>query len=181
MSASKIPGLVDISAREAGSDDNYEMWVWWNDPTTRQMMKLNGYVPWEEHCAWFLSTLTNPKRLLAMIVCRFGKIGVVRHDDKGDGIFETSVHFNPLFRGQGLGPKALLAGREFLLARRNVRFQFATLKKINIASQKSFERAGYIFGAPPAGTPGLDRFEAADELFCLWSAPSQPPTKNSVP
>lgn len=162
------PGLVDLGVRPAGADDSYEMWVWWNDPTTRQMMKLNGYVPWEEHSAWFTATLRNPKRLLVMIVCRFGKIGVVRHDDKGGGVFETSIHFNPIFRGQGLGPRALTLGRDYLLTQRDVRAQFATLKKINLPSQKSFERAGYVFGAPPSDLPGLERFDPENELFCLW-------------
>lgn len=165
---------LSLSVREAGADDSYEMWVWWNDPVTRAMMKLNGYVPWEQHSAWFDATLSRDDRLLLMVVCRHGKIGVLRYDRKDSGTWETSIHFNPLFRGQGLGGRALELGRaRFLAMHPGVRL-FATLKQINTASRRSFEKAAYVFGAPPDDLPGLERFDASTELFCLW--PSAPIT-----
>lgn len=178
MNPNPSPSLTDFGVREAGPDDSYEMWLWWNDPVTRQMMKLNDYVPWENHQRWFNATLKDPQRLLVMVVCRHGKIGVVRHDDKGGGLFETSIHFNPLFRGQGLGGEALKHSRAHLLARKSVRAQFATLKQANVASRKSFERGGYTFGPPPAAMAGLARFDSATELFCIW-APTSPPSPAS--
>lgn len=181
MNAAPKPGAIDFGVREAGPDDCYEIWLWWNDPVTRQMMKINSYVPWEEHQAWFNATLRHPKRMMCVAACRYGKIGVVRHDDKGGDIFETSIHFNPLFRGQGLGSEALIHGREFLLRRKSVRAQFATLKKINVSSRKSFERGGYTFGAPPANMPGLERFDAETELFCLWTREPIPTTTDFKP
>ncbi|WP_404421979.1 GNAT family N-acetyltransferase [Nibricoccus sp. IMCC34717] len=162
--------LKTIGAREAGTDDCYEMWLWWNDPLTRQMMKLNEYVPWETHRGWFAKTLENPNRILNLITCEFGKIGVVRHDRKSEQVWETSIHFNPLFRGLGLGGKALILGRSKLQQRCQFETQFATLKNINVASRRSFEKAGYIFSDPPDCFPGLERFDAESELFCLWNS-----------
>jgi ribosomal protein S18 acetylase RimI-like enzyme len=181
MNSATKPALTDFGTREAGPDDSYEMWLWWNDPVTRQMMKVNDYVPWESHHTWFNATLRNPARMLVMVVCRFGKVGVVRHDDKGRGIYETSIHFNPMFRGQGLGGYALTHAREYLIARKTIRAQFATLKQINVASKKSFERSRYVFGAPPPAMPGLERFTPDTELFCLWTPQQLANTAEFVP
>lgn len=156
-----------VWVREATLEDREVIWQWWNAPVTRQMMKKNDYVPWEEHCAWFEGVLHDDDRILCVGLLGSEKLGVVRFDLKGDRIYEVSINLNPAFRGEGLAPQILEASIEYLRGKRRVRKLFATLKKINIPSMKSFARADFVYVEnPKVDHAGLERFEPESELYC---------------
>lgn len=156
-----------LYVREAISDDCEVVWQWWNDPLTRKMMKKNDYVPWEEHCSWFEKALHEESKILCMGILGTEKVGVVRFDLKGEGIYEVSINLNPHFRGKGLAPDLLDASIRYLLNKRCVHKLFATLKRINAPSMKTFTRAGFVFvDNPEVGHAGLERYTSESEFYC---------------
>lgn len=156
----------ELTVREAALEDREVMWEWWNDPVTRQMMKQNHYVPWEEHCAWFEQVLANPDKVLCMAIANSEKIGVVRFDLRAEDVYEVSINLNPGQRGRGYAPQALRRASEYVIDRRHPKKLFATLKKINIPSEKSFARAGFKYVEPTETYRGLENFLEETELYC---------------
>jgi RimJ/RimL family protein N-acetyltransferase len=155
-----------LVVREATLEDRKPIWEWWNDPITRKMMKKNDHVPWEEHCAWFEKVLEDENRILCVGLVDQHKIGVVRFDLRIDEIYEVSINLNPFFRGKGYGSKVLLKSMEYLTKDRKVKKLFAMCKKINIASRKTFEKAGFTVVDPKQYYPGMERFDGEAELYC---------------
>ena len=164
----------NLTVREANIDDCRVVWEWWNDPLTRQMMKQNDYVEWDAHCAWFEKTLADPERILCMAVAGPEKVGVVRFDLQADGVYEVSINLNPDQRGRGYAPQALIRASEYIISQHHPRKLFATLKKLNVPSEKSFARAGFKYVRPSEDYPGLQNFLEDTELYCelIPGAPS---------
>lgn len=150
--------LKMLSVREATLDDRYEIWEWWNDPITREMMRQNSYVPWEDHVRWFDVVLADSDRILCVGQLPEGKVGVVRFDLRDPLEYEVSINFNPKFRGQGLAPAMLEGSINYLLSIREVKKVWAGCKARNIPSQRSFARAQFTFVNKPGYTDG--------ELYC---------------
>jgi len=142
----------DVIVRPAKKADMHDVWVWWNDPHTRAMMATKGNVAWTEHRKWFEHLLTDNSRLLMMGLCSREKIGVVRfdlrrHDTK---LYEVSINLNPLFRGRGLGSLLLKKSCHYFFQRYRDSNLYANVGvPHNIASQKTFENAGFIRKVDP--------------------------------
>jgi len=160
-----MPEIVIV--REAKIEDCKEIWEWWNDPVTRKMMKKNDYVPWEEHCEWFNKVLTDNKRILCVGLVNDQKIGVVRFDLKTGKIYEVSINLNPVFRNRGYGSIFMKESIRYLSKIRDVKRLFAMLKKVNIPSKKTFEKAGFIIvNNPKEKYSGMEQFLPETEYYC---------------
>ena len=133
----------EFLTREGTIDDMRENWLWWNDSTTRKMMRTAATVSWEDHVAWFESILQTPDRYLCMFEDAISKIGVVRFDPKDTPIYEVSINLNPLRRGQGFGAALIEAGIKYVVDRQQVEKFIAAVNKSNIASVKTFLNAGF--------------------------------------
>ncbi len=151
----------EVTVREGTLDDSREIWQWWNDPLTRQMMRKNDPVPWEEHEPWFAGVLNDPNRILCVGLCDGEKLGVVRFDLRQPNEYEVSINLNPAQRGKGYAPQILRKSIEHLLTIRKVNKLWAGCKKINDASRKSFVRAGFVL------TPN-EAYEQIDHFYCEW-------------
>ncbi len=154
------------TARLATMEDRKEIWEWWNDPTTRKMMKDNATVPWETHCRWFDELLSDKHRVLCIGETPSGKVGVVRFDFRAPGIFEVSINFNPMFRGKGLAAALINSSIPLLQQRHPVSKLVAAMKKWNDPSRKTFARAGFSFGPLPTAHPSIRAFDAVNEFYC---------------
>lgn len=137
---------IDVAVRLATEADSDLVYEWRNDPVSREMSRVGGAVPWPMHASWFADALESPTRIL--MICAhdfFGLVGVVRFDlQQRDTWAEISINLNPHVRGNGLAPKCLnasvaLLNEDYPDCRRFV----AEIKKINKASLKTFERAGF--------------------------------------
>jgi UDP-4-amino-4,6-dideoxy-N-acetyl-beta-L-altrosamine N-acetyltransferase len=128
--------------REGTRDDIRDNWLWWTDSTPRQMMHATETVPWKDHFAWYESELADPNRFLFMFEYDRSKIGVVRLHPKAVPCNEASINLNPERRGGSLGVRLLLAGIDYVSQRREVEKYIAATKRTNVASVRSFERAG---------------------------------------
>lgn len=137
----------ELRVRKVDIFDARDVWEWWNDPLTRQMMAKKNFVPWDEHQQWFRRLIEDDNRLMCIGVCRESKVGVVRFDlrESASKLWEVSINLNPKFRGRGLASIFLTASCDFFSQRHHNAILYANVGVVNnIASQRTFERAGFL-------------------------------------
>ncbi len=156
-----------LLARKVILEDCEVIWQWWNDPVTRSMMKNNDPVPWKQHCVWYENLLKDDSRILCMGLLDNLKIGVVRFDTQGVGVYEVSINMNPQVRGKGLGWQVLKKSIEFMTKQRKVVKFFATFKKTNVPSKRTFEKAGFSISEElKYHCERMKLFVPGKELYC---------------
>jgi|GEM_PF-5587506 len=156
----------NISVRLANTDDCIPMWEWWNDHTTRQMMKDNEYVPLESHTQWFNAAMQDSNRVLCVGELDGNAFGVVRFLKEEDDIYEVSINLNPAMRGKGLGAVFLAKSIRFLEETNKVNLLYAMLKKVNYPSKRTFEKNNFIFGEPSKAYKKMINFDPENEFYC---------------
>ncbi|MFA5260468.1 MAG: GNAT family N-acetyltransferase [Candidatus Omnitrophota bacterium] len=126
----------------AGDNDMRDIWEWRNHPDIRKNFFNTAAVSWEEHRQWFKQKMANPH--CRIYIARRGeeKVGVIRFEPEGDGA-QASVHLNPAYMRQGLGPCVIEAGTQQFLRDRGTQTIIARIIKRNAASVKAFTKAGY--------------------------------------
>lgn len=156
-----------LITRKVNLEDREAIWQWWNDSTTRKMMKLNHLVPWEEHIKWFDNILKYNDKILLISIVNDEKIGVVRFDLKEKDIYEVSINLNPLHRSKGYGKEILKSSITHLKQfNPNVKKLFAMFKKENIASKKTFLSNGFnIVNEVNTNCTYLNRFDNNSEEY----------------
>ncbi len=134
----------NIILNKVTDDDCKYLWVWRNDPKIRNFFLNTGVIPWEEHKKWFYSKIKDTNTKIYIVHQGENKVGVIRFEIEKDSV-KVSVNLNPEFFGKGLGSKIIKLGTEiFLKETKTKKHIIAKIKKDNIASQKAFEKAGYL-------------------------------------
>lgn len=124
--------------RRATKDDAVDVWKWRQDAHTRAMSRSQDEVPLEAHMGWFAAALADPGRTLLIGEADGCKVGMVRLD-RGE-VVEVSINVNPDQRGRGHGQALLLGALEGV-----AEDVWAEIREDNVASQRIFERAGFVF------------------------------------
>lgn len=114
-------------------------------PETRKFARQPKPPQWEEHLIWFKNKLSNPSCIFSVVQANKVDAGIARLDFDTQGKpwpqYEVSIFLDPKFYGQGIASAAL---KELSLM-----VPFANIKAFvmeeNLASKKTFERAGYRF------------------------------------
>lgn len=136
-----------MEVRLAELADGNDILSWRNDGITRSM-SFNGWkVDRKSHKDWYDRVLRNPNRILVIGCDGARKVGVVRFDNEVGGI-EISINLNPKARRRGLATALLVAAEDLLNLNWGQSFLVAEIKNKNIASIKTFKRAGYKFSGP---------------------------------
>ena len=127
--------------------DSKDIVNWRNDLVTRQMSLTPNKISFNDHSNWYEASLKNPKRCLLLCIDSEirEKIGVVRFDRTGiDALI--SINLAPISRGKGLAAKCLIQSIAYYTTQEpQVKTISAKIKRENIKSSKSFERAGFSF------------------------------------
>jgi len=90
-----------------------------------------------------MSKLKDPDAAVYMTYYRKEKIGTIRFEANESAI-KTSVMLNPLFLGKGLGLQVIKMGIEkFIKEEKPSKSLITEIKKNNIASIKTFQKAGF--------------------------------------
>lgn len=131
-----------IRLRKATLDDCRTLFEWRNDPITVAMSLVSEPVPWENHVAWFESSLTNPKRHLLVAELAGSPVGTIRFDDLDD-TSEISITVSPESRGQGMGTGLLEVADEWARMELGLDRIIARIKETNPASIAIFKKSGY--------------------------------------
>lgn len=124
--------------RRATQADAADVWRWRQDPLTRAMSRSQGEVALEDHLRWFSAALADPRRTMLIGEADDQKVGLVRFDL--EDVAEVSINVNPDLRGRGYGQALLLAAMSGVDGD-----VWAEIREENLASQRIFEQAGFVF------------------------------------
>jgi len=134
---------MNINIRSAEKEDAEYLFKLANDPGTRKNSFNPKPIEWSEHKSWFSEKLKDPDSYIYIFTLEKQSIGTVRIDKRKDKTI-IGVTLDPNYRGRGLGSKIIRLGcNEFWKDNENA--ILAYIKKDNIGSVKSFEKAGFIY------------------------------------
>lgn len=134
-----------VTLRAATQNDRKDIWHWRNCPQARKNSFNSKPVLWREHKKWFDSKFRSRKVKIYIAEQGTRKVGVIRFEGKRK-LSTVSINLNPAFFGRGLGSKIIKIGTiKFLSERLGIAKVMAEIISDNMASQKAFEKAGYVF------------------------------------
>lgn len=133
---------MDLRLRGISPDDGRLLWEWRNDALVRANSFTQDVISWESHCAWLAAKLASPDSRIWILETDGRPAGQIRYDRAGDAA-ELSYLVAEPFRGAGLGAHLLrmsgpLGCRELAVSK-----LVGIVKSGNVASVRSFERAGF--------------------------------------
>lgn len=135
--------LAQVSFREATSADSKLLFNWTNDALVRKQSYSSEKIEFESHDRWFRSKIEDVNQLFLIAKVGEKEAGLVRYSIE-DNNAVVGISVSSEFRGMGLAPKFLSESAKYYF-KTNALPIFAYIKKENIASIKSFEKAGYKF------------------------------------
>lgn len=132
-----------ISVRELSEKDKEITFKWANDKITRESSFNSTIISFDEHANWIDRKLKDENA--DYFICEVGGVpaSIVRFD-KIDNKVVIGINIAPEFRGKKLAPYFLKKSCEKYFDKTDQSTVFAYIKKDNIASLKSFEKAGFI-------------------------------------
>jgi RimJ/RimL family protein N-acetyltransferase len=134
-----------ITLRKITADDKIRTFEWANDEQTRINSFNSKLISFEEHSAWFDNKLTDEKALYFIGEINNYPIGLLRFDIENDKVI-TGIVIDKELRGKKLASEFLRIGCE-TISKLTGNPIVAFIKKDNIPSIKSFEKAGFIFSS----------------------------------
>lgn len=135
----KIAETVHI--RKVTDEDSEDIFMWANDEDTRNNSFRSEKITKEAHKNWFAQKKSNPDSVFFIGEYKNTKAAFIRFDKENDDIV-IGINMNPEFRGKNLSSKFILAGLKHYACKKNV---LAYIKPSNIASVKTFEKAGFRY------------------------------------
>lgn len=133
-----------VILRPATYEDRDQIFEWINDPETRKWSYNQAPIKPEEHDAWFTSRLADEEFIYLIAENGSGQnIGQIRFENIGKN-YEAHVLVSKNCRGKGAGAKLIRSASLRLIKEKEPKQIIAKAKEDNIASIKSFQKAGYI-------------------------------------
>jgi len=144
--ARRVAGLLaeaTVRVRRVAPQDRELLFLWANDPLTRQMSLRSEAIEWEEHRHWFDQVVSCPGVFLVIAEGwtgeRWAPLGQVRIDRAG----VVSIALAAEHRGHGLARRVLQAGIAMHRSRTPSEALTAYIKPENEASLRIFAQAGF--------------------------------------
>ncbi|MHB1291236.1 MAG: GNAT family N-acetyltransferase [Sulfuricella sp.] len=136
--------MSEIVLRRATASDECNIFEWRNAAETRRYAFNPDAVAWEDHVRWFKDTLARTDRHLLIGELDSQPIGVLRYDVVNE-VAEVSIYLVPGCGGRGLGTALLKEGNAWVARHLpQVTTLNAKILPDNVASRKSFAKAGYV-------------------------------------
>lgn len=135
--------INNLTIREINSDDKNITFEWANDELTRQNSFDCNPISFETHSMWFDSKINNKNSFYYMSELNGNPVGLVRFDTKDNKLI-IGITISQKYRGQGLSSKLLRDACDIVRKKSKLPI-VALIKKENIPSLKSFEKAGFKF------------------------------------
>jgi len=129
--------------RKASIDDAELLYQWRNDETARSNFFNSDLVTHEEHQGWLNRTLQDTSEFLYVLMDMDVPVGQVRLSCQ-EAATQISYSIGNEYRGQGYGSIILQLAENEMLKINPQGYLLAQVKKNNIASQRIFEKLGYI-------------------------------------
>ena len=131
--------------------DSRHIWLWRNDPLTRQMSLSTDEIPWERHRAWYAQAVVDPRKILLLGSHPQGPLGMVRFDRHSRDEAEVSINLNPAMRGLGLSRPLLAAACAWGFEQQSLLRLSARIKSNNLRSLRIFAGVGFTLCHEEAG------------------------------
>lgn len=139
-----VEGGEVVSLRLAEERDAGRVWVWNNEPKSRQASVRSLPIPWSDHARWYRARLVEADTSFWIAeTAADGAIGSVRIERRGDED-QISLALTPGARGRGLGARVITQAVAARRARSGSRPIVALVKPENAASGRAFVRAGFV-------------------------------------
>jgi RimJ/RimL family protein N-acetyltransferase len=131
-----------MEIRSVVIDDAKLLFDWANDLDTRSNSFNTEMIAWETHLSWLQKKLKEANRSFYLFIQDNEPVGVVRFETSNEIVIGITVA--PMHRGKGLGSLMIRMACARFHKKNNADIH-AYIKKRNIQSQKSFEKAGFVF------------------------------------
>lgn len=132
-----------LEIRKAVASDVDLLFNWTNDELVRRHSFSSELIPYESHCNWYQKKIKDENSMFFIIQQDNTPAGLVRFDiEEGTATIGVSIDKN--FRGKGLGAKIIALGVESYFNEKELPI-LASIKNENVASIKSFKKAGFSF------------------------------------
>ena len=135
--------ITPITFRNATIRDAKLLFNWANDETVRENSYQSDKIDYSDHCVWLEKKLIGGKDLFLITQINGEDSGLVRYAVQ-DNHTVVGISIAKSCRGKGLASKMLFESAKYYF-KTNTLPIFAYIKEKNIASIKSFEKAGYSF------------------------------------
>lgn len=136
------PVAATVRLRAARAQDCRRVWLWRNDPVTREASFNSAPIAFSAHEQWFRESLGRQNRRLYVVLVDGREAGVARLDLEGSEA-TVSIHLGPEWRGRRVGPAALEALEAIAFGGLGLTRLVASVKPGNSASLSAFRRAGF--------------------------------------
>mgnify|MGYP003616178143 CR=1 FL=1 len=133
----------NISFRKVSMDDMMLVYEWATEKGARENSFFSKEISIEEHKSWFKNKVEDKDSQMLIAMLENKPIALVRYD-KIENNLTVGINIDKKYRGKSLGVDLLVKSREEL-EKEFVLPILAYIKKENIASIKTFEKAGYIY------------------------------------
>lgn len=143
-SSQRILGLINrlhISFRKASEKDMLTVFKWSNDNLVRQNSYNSDEIALKDHKNWFTNKIKDEKSLFLIVLVNNQPSGIVRYEINNE-YSVVGIVVSKDYRGQGLATYFLKEAAAYYFKRFDKPIH-AYIKKENLASIKSFEKARF--------------------------------------
>ena len=145
-SGKRILGLINtlnVTFRAADKSDLQRTFEWASDEMVRKNSYHSEPITIKKHTNWFLNKIVNENTLFLIVLVNNRPAGIVRYEnDSTEAV--VGILIGKEYRGQNLASHILSKSAPIYFEKFEKPI-LAFIKKQNIASIKSFEKAGYTF------------------------------------
>lgn len=140
--------MVQAKIRRVTEADKERLFIWANDPVTREQSFSKEPISWENHCAWFAQKMQDGSCYHYILEVDNEPVGVLRLDCCeavcGENAYRISYSVAPGQRGHGYGKKLLqFAEYHAVTDIPGCAVLLGEVKEKNTASVKCFESTGF--------------------------------------
>jgi RimJ/RimL family protein N-acetyltransferase len=139
-----MSNVAKLDFRQATMEDIDQCFEWANDPEVRKYSYSGDPILWETHVEWFSRKLSDPNGCYFLVEIEGQRAGQVRFDNSEQpGNFLISYSLDKAWRGKRLGNYVISKSIQELAKHHSVQKITGYVQNFNIASIKSFEKAGF--------------------------------------
>jgi len=133
----------NLSLRKMSPEDKYIIFEWANDEQVRANSFNSSSISFEEHSRWFEKKILDKSAWYYICELNGEPVGLIRFDIRDNKLI-TGITIDKKYRGKKLSSKFLRKACEIVKKQTDLPI-VAYIKKVNIPSIKSFEKAGFTY------------------------------------
>jgi len=135
---------LPLIVKEMSLEERSLLWDWQSEPLKHIVYKLETTIPTEKHRQWFSQMRSSQKTFFYFGYIDILRMGLVRFDQKQEGIFEAQLYIKPTYCGKGHAPTLLLGAVPLLQKKTTVTKAFIRVPNTTSASTAQFEERGFL-------------------------------------